>query len=96
MSEINERSRGVLVGVCASAREYDEAMRSIDELERLFDTAGGECVGKVVQAKPTLDARTIIGSGKAKEIAELCKNQEADIVVFDFELSPSQILNLEE
>lgn len=96
MSEINEKSRGVLVGVCESSRLYEEAMRSLDELERLFDTAGGECVGKVVQAKPTLDARTIIGSGKAKEIAELCKNENAEIVVFDFELSPSQIRNLEE
>ncbi len=89
-------TRGVLVGVCSSTREYDEAMRSLDELERLFDTAGGIAVGKVVQVKPTLDARTIIGSGKTQEIKELCQSEQASVVVFDFELSPSQIRNLEE
>ena len=89
-------TRGVLVGICSSTKEYDEEMRSLDELERLFDTAGGVCVGKVVQVKPTVDARTIIGSGKTQEIKELCHNEQATVVVFDFELSPSQIRNLEE
>ena len=91
-----EITRGILVGVCSSTREYNEAMRSLDELERLFDTAGGVCVGKIVQVKPTLDARTIIGSGKTQEIKELAQNEGATVVVFDFELSPSQIRNLEE
>ncbi len=90
------QTRGVLVGVCSSTREYEETVRSLDELERLFDTAGGVTVGKVIQVKPTLDARTIIGSGKTQEIKELCQNEKAAIVVFDFELSPSQIRNLEE
>lgn len=92
----NKKTRGILVGICSSTREHEEAMRSLDELERLFDTAGGVAVGKVIQVKPTLDARTIIGSGKTQEIKQLCQTQEASVVVFDFELSPSQIRNLEE
>ena len=62
----NKKTRGILVGICSSTREHEEAMRSLDELERLFDTAGGVAVGKVIQVKPTLDARTIIGSGKTQ------------------------------
>ncbi len=93
--EISEKKQAVLVGIAESSRELPECERSLDELERLLDTAGGEVYAKVIQIKDTFDPRTCIGSGKVEEIAELCKNAGIELVIFDFELSPAQIRNLE-
>ena len=94
--EKTNRARAVLVGIAERTSEVEECERSLDELERLLDTAGGDCYAKVLQVKDSFDPRTCIGSGKVKEIAEICSNNEIELVVFDFELSPSQIRNLEE
>ena len=94
--ELNESKKAILVAIARSGSELDECERSLDELERLLDTAGGEAFARVIQIKPTLDPRTLIGSGKVEEIAELAKNGDADLVIFDFELSPMQIRNLED
>ena len=70
---------------------------SLDELARLLETAGGVEAARVVQNAPSADPRTYIGSGKAKEIAEFIRNDGGiDLVVFDNELTPSQIRNLED
>ncbi len=89
-------TRAVLVGICTDEQDGDELLKSIEELERLLDTAGGICVGKVIQNKDKPDPRTLIGSGKVQEIAALCHIHEISLVVFDSELSPSQIRNLED
>ena len=94
--EKTNRAQAVLVGIAERTSEVEECERSLDELERLLDTAGGDCYAKVLQVKDSFDPRTCIGSGKVKEIAEICSNNEIELVVFDFELSPSQIRNLEE
>ena len=86
----------VLVGYAERSSELSECERSLDELERLLNTAGGTAFAKIIQVKSEFDPRTCIGSGKVKEIGELCKNHGIDIVVFDFELTPAQIRNLEE
>ena len=86
----------MLVGVARSSKETQACERSLDELSRLLDTAGGEEVARVLQLKPVFDPATVIGSGKVAEIAELCKNAEVTLAVFDMELSPSQIRNLED
>ena len=86
----------ILVAVAKSGKEVEECNRSLDELERLLNTAGAESFARVVQIKGTFDPRTVIGSGKVLEIKELCENNEIDLVVFDFELSPMQIRNLED
>jgi GTP-binding protein HflX len=65
-------------------------------LARLLDTAGGEEVARLVQNKETPDPRTVIGSGKVWELSELCRNNGVKLVVFDAELSPSQIRNIED
>ena len=62
--ELGAVSRAVLVGVSTKDTSADEVERGLDELERLLDTAGGECFARVTQAKATLDPRTVIGSGK--------------------------------
>ena len=87
--------RAVLVGIEMDGAK-GEVEKSIDELERLLDTAGGETVAKVIQNKSTPDPRTLIGSGKVQEIKKLCEDHKVDLVVFDTELSPSQIKNLED
>ncbi|MBO5980847.1 MAG: GTPase HflX [Clostridia bacterium] len=90
-------TRAVLVALTLDMTE-EQVTVSLDELERLLDTAGGEAVARVVQSRVNPDPRTYIGSGKAEEIAEFIRTQEKDVnlVVFDNELSPSQIASLED
>ena len=94
--EENMIKRAILVSVVKATSELEEAERSLDELERLLDTAGGESIARVVQVKATFDPRTVIGSGKVLEIKELAEAEKAELVIFDFELSPMQIRNLED
>ena len=94
--EENAIKRAILVSVVKNTSELEEAERSLDELERLLETAGGESFARVIQVKPTFDPRTVIGSGKVIEIKELAEANDAELVVFDFELSPMQIRNLED
>ena len=91
-----QASRAILVGVCTNQREADELEKSLCELERLLDTAGGVCFAKVIQNMDKPNPRTLIGSGKVEEIAALCADNEVELVIFDEELAPSQIRNLEE
>ena len=91
-----QASRAILVGVCTNQREADELEKSLCELERLLDTAGGVCFTKVIQNMDKPNPRTLIGSGKVAEIAALCADNEVELVIFDEELAPSQIRNLEE
>jgi len=94
MSSLNNE-KAVLVTIAEKNADVPECERSLEELERLLHTAGGTCVAKVIQIKGSFDPRTCIGSGKVKEISELCSLEEIKLVVFDFELSPMQIRNLE-
>ena len=91
-----QASRAILVGVCTNQRDADELEKSLCELERLLDTAGGVCFAKVIQNMDKPNPRTLIGSGKVEEIAALCADNEVELVIFDEELAPSQIRNLEE
>ena len=88
--------RAVLVGVDAGDMKDGECEISLAELRRLLDTAGGEVVAVMVQSRQTPDVRTYIGSGKLIELAEICKNNEIELAVFDCELTPSQIRNIED
>ena len=69
---------------------------SMEELSALVETAGGETVGVALQSRATPDPRTFIGEGKVGEIRELVKTQEATTVIFDNDLSPSQMRVLTE
>ena len=94
MSDFNNKL-AVLVTIAKSTSVLNECENSLEELERLLNTAGGECFAKVIQVKDKFDPRTCIGKGKVAEISEICKNNGVTLVVFDFELSPVQIRNLE-
>ncbi len=88
-------NKAVIVGVYPQGGE-DECHRSLDELCRLADTAGCEVIGRFTQQRPAPDARTCIGSGKLVDLREICLSNEAGLVIFDCELSPSQIRNIED
>ena len=89
------KSSAIIVGIAERGNDVPECERSLDELERLLDTAGGSVFARVIQVKDSFDPRTCIGSGKVAEISQLCKDNTIDLIIFDFELSPAQIRNLE-
>ena len=91
----NEKTEVILVTVLEKGADRRAAEASFDELERLAETAGASVYARMVQEKENPDPRTYIGSGKVKELSELCKNGGIETVIFDCELSPSQIKNLE-
>ena len=85
-------NRAVLVGLCSPglAREENADDGSLDELSALLGTAGGKCLGVVLQRKDHPDPRTFIGEGKVEEVRALAQDLDADLVIFDNPLSPSQ------
>jgi len=87
-----EINRAILVGLnCPGLdREENATEESLEELAALLDTAGGECLGTVLQNKASPDPKTFIGEGKTAEVKELAGTLGADLVVFDNPLSPSQ------
>ncbi len=93
-----KRNRAVLVGLNAYSlpAEDNATETTLEELAALLETAGGECVGVVLQNKDKPDARTFIGEGKVDEVRELAQAVEADLVVFDNEISPAQVRVLTE
>ncbi len=96
-NENGVKTRAVLVSLMTSETKPGETETSLDELESLLKTAGGETALRVVQAREFPDAKTFIGKGKAAEIAEFIKNDPTvTLAVFDNELSPTQIKNLED
>jgi len=88
-------ARAVLVSVVPKGADEREYEVSFDELARLADTAGAEVFARLTQQKENPDVRTYIGKGKVEELSGLCEKNEVDVVIFDDELSPSQIKNLE-
>ena len=88
--------RAVLVGIVTRGESEAELGKSLDELERLLDTAGGVAVARLTQNKETPDPRTLIGSGKVAELAYICACNDITLVVFDCDLAPSQIRNIED
>jgi len=94
---MGEPSEGALiVGVQRRGIAAWELGDHLDELELLLDTAGGRLLGRVVQERVKPDAATFIGSGKVEELAGLAKACEANLIIFDDDLSPAQTRNLQQ
>ncbi len=89
-------TQAILVSLITQERDEHENEASLAELERLLTTAGGEVFACVTQAKSSPDPRTFIGSGKVEELKKLCLDNDILLVVFDEDLSPAQIKNLED
>ena len=92
------QDRAVLVGLNADCfkKEQTATDETLEELEALLETAGGFCTAKVLQNRHTPDPHSFIGEGKAREVRMLAEITEANMVVFDNELSPGNIRALEE
>ncbi len=83
------------MGVAPKGQPRSVAEDHLDELDRLVDTAGGDVVGRFVKERVAPDPATYIGKGSVAEIGEAARAQGAELVVFDDELSPGQVRNLE-
>ena len=87
--------KAILVGIVTPGQSDDETREYLDELAFLVDTAGGMTVRSFTQRMQKPDRATFVGTGKLEEINAFVKSEEIDIVVFDDELSPSQLRNIE-
>lgn len=91
---MEKKNYAVLVGIFPQGGE-NECQKSLVELERLADTAGASVIAKMTQLKNVPDSATCIGSGKLEELKSFCQNNDVDTVIFDCELTPAQIKNIE-
>jgi GTPase len=87
--------RALLVGLSLGARGRSRSDASVDELGLLAESAGATVVGRLVQERQRPDSATLIGRGKVEEVRRLSEEQDANLVLFDEELSPAQQRNLE-
>tara|TARA_B100001057_G_scaffold221438_1_gene221851 strand:- start:5397 stop:6584 length:1188 start_codon:yes stop_codon:yes gene_type:complete len=85
----------LLVGVAHSRISEEEALEHLEELRFLAETAGAKTERMVLQNLPVPNPKTYVGSGKIEEIRDYVKSKEISLVIFDDELSPSQLRNIE-
>ncbi len=90
------RERAVIAAVIRKGADPATVEEHLDELEMLLDTAGADAVQRLTQERERPDISTALGKGKVEELKELVENSNATSVVFDDELSPAQVRNLEE
>ncbi|NVN96363.1 MAG: GTPase HflX [Bacteroidetes bacterium] len=90
-----KQETAVLVGLIYQHQDIEQVNEYLDELAFLVDTAGGKAVKRFIQRLERPDSRTFVGSGKLAEIKEYIEAEEINIAVFDDELTPSQIRNIE-
>ena len=89
------RERAALVGLFTGSSRHFDPEHSLDELAGLASAAGAAVVLRVLQKNPRPDPATFLGSGKVISLAAACEGVSADVVIFDNELSPAQLRNLE-
>src|SRR5688572_20066714 len=87
--------RAALVGLVTGSGRRVDADRSLDELAGLADAAGAAVVLRMLQERARPDAATFIGSGKVASLAAACAEADVDVVIFDNELTPAQLRQLE-
>lgn len=85
----------VLVGLITQNQDEDKLMEYMDELEFLADTAGAKVLKRFVQKLEKPNPKTFVGTGKLEEIKNFVIENEIDVIIFDDELTPSQLKNLE-
>ena len=95
ITEAQHQEKAVFVGVIKQGDDERQIMEYLDELEFLAETAGAIGVKKFIQKVDRPDSRTYIRSGKLIEIKEYCEENEIEVVIFDDELSPTQLRNIE-
>jgi GTPase len=90
-----QTEKAVLVGLIYNSQDEKQAMEYLDELEFLADTAGAQVLKKFTQKLDVPNVSTFVGPGKLEEIGNYMKVMEADTVIFDDELTPTQLRNIE-
>ncbi len=95
-SKVKGPERAALVGLVAGRARRLDAERSLDELAGLADAAGAAVALRVLQERPRPDPATFLGSGKIEALAASCAAADIDVVIFDNELSPSQLRQITE
>lgn len=88
--------RILLVGVAESSKSRWSKSDSLDELDALTRTAGGEVIERLIQVRPKLDAATLVGKGMVERLRDLCRQHSIDLLILDEELTPTQQRNLED
>lgn len=91
----NQPETAIVVGVITKQNRRSQVGEYLDELTLLADTAGVQVLYKIIQDRERIDSATFIGSGKAKEIGEIVDREQIHLVIFDDDLSPVQVRNLE-
>jgi GTPase len=92
---IQKEEKAVLVGLVHKLQTEEQVTEYLDELAFLAETAGAKAVKRFVQKLPHPDSRTFVGKGKLEEIRKYIEGRDINIVIFDDELSGSQIQNIE-
>ncbi len=87
--------RAILVGAITPLQDEEKITEYLDELEFLASTAGAETMARFTQKLATPNPKTFVGSGKLSEIIEFIKAEKIDVCIFDDELTPSQLKNIE-
>lgn len=90
-----EKERAILIALSIGDFSRDQIEEHLDELELLTHTAGGEAVFKIMQERNNIDPAYYIGKGKAEEIAQLIELNDINLIIFDADLNPTQVRNLE-
>ena len=93
--ENQERVRALSAAAVLSETDEETVAAELRELSELASTAGAEVSAEVVQKREAPDGRTYLGSGKIAEIADICRKEDIELVIFDCELSPAQLRNIE-
>ncbi len=87
--------KAILVAIQKYGETREKVYEYLDELEMLTQTAGAETIAKIIQERDKPEVAYYVGKGKAEEIAQLAEMNEVSLIIFDEDLSPSQIRNLE-
>ncbi len=91
-----KRERAIVVGVATRNSTKHQEEEYLDELVLLADTAGADVIHKILQVKDRFDPAFYIGKGKVEQLAQMCKDDNISLVIFDDDLSPAQVRNLEQ
>jgi GTPase len=94
--ETDNRERAILIGVITPRSPRWLVEEYLDELELLADTAGADVIERVVQERHRFDPAYMVGRGKVEEIAHMAKYLDADLLIFDDDLTPAQVKNIEQ
>jgi len=93
---LKPREKAIIAAVLKKGADPDVVEEHLEELSLLLDTAGADVCGRITQERERPDLSTAFGKGKVEELKELIEVQCPEMVVFDDELSPAQVRNLEE